>query len=167
MDWEIFVVQAFIYIFPAYIANSSAALIGGKKPLDFGKKLKDGRRILGNGKTFRGAIVGLFLGSLTGIIIGYLLNDITFYLTLGILLSTGAVVGDIVASFFKRRLGWKRGKFIPLLDQWDFLIGAIIFGLVVFYPSIETFLFLLIITPPIHLFVNSIGYLLKLKSVPW
>ena len=36
---------------PAYIANSVAVLTGGKYPIDQGRTLSDGKRILGDGKT--------------------------------------------------------------------------------------------------------------------
>jgi CDP-2,3-bis-(O-geranylgeranyl)-sn-glycerol synthase len=168
MALEDIAIGAFIYILPAYIANSSAALFGGGKPLDFGKRLRDGKRLLGDGKTFRGTFAGIFFGTLTGYLMGLIANDQTyFYLTLGLLLSIGAILGDIIAAFLKRRAGIERGKPVPLLDQWDFVIVAVIFGSFVAAPKIEELTFLLIVTPAIHFFFNLSGYLLKLKNVPW
>jgi len=166
MDWSLLLFNAFSYILPAYVCNSAAALYGGKKPLDLGKKWK-GKRILGDGKTFRGTFFGFVFGIVTAALIGIVLDNIYFYLLLGVLLTTGALTGDIVGSFFKRRTGFKRGQSVPLLDQWDFVIGAAIFGSVMFLPSFETFAFLLIVTPVIHLFLNVVSYLLKMKAVPW
>lgn len=166
MDWSLLLFNAFSYILPAYVCNSAAALYGGKKPLDLGKKWK-GRRILGNGKTFRGTFFGFVFGVVTAALIGIVLDNVYFYLPLGVLLITGALVGDTVSSFFKRRAGLKRGRSVPLLDQWDFVFGAAIFGSVMFIPSLETFVFLLIVTPVIHLSLNAVSYLLKMKAVPW
>ena len=55
---------------PAYIANSVAVLTGGKYPIDQGKILSDGNRILGDGKTWS----GLLGGTLGGIMFGILLD---------------------------------------------------------------------------------------------
>jgi len=173
MDIITFIILSFLYILPAYIANSSAALFGGGYPLDFGKKLRR-HRIFGAGKTFRGLILGVLFGTVTGNVMGFLLagtvfsmGSIEFYTALGFLLSVGAMFGDLIKSFFKRRLGYRSGQMLPIIDQLDFIIGAIVLGSLVYIPSIKTVIFLIIITPLIHLLLNIIGYLLKLKKVPW
>ena len=56
---------------PAYIANSVAVLTGGKYPIDQGKTLSDGNRILGDGKTWS----GLLGGTLGGVAFGLLLDS--------------------------------------------------------------------------------------------
>ena len=53
MYYEI-ILQALWLILPAYVANASAVLVGGGTPVDSGKNWKDGKRILGDGKTWRG-----------------------------------------------------------------------------------------------------------------
>ena len=53
---------AFWLMLPAYIPNNCASLFGGGTPLDMGRTFKDGRRILGDGKTFRGTIAGTICG---------------------------------------------------------------------------------------------------------
>ncbi len=173
MDIPTFVIASFLYILPAYIANSSAALFGGGYPLDFGKKLRK-HRIFGEGKTFRGFILGVLFGTVAGNVMGFILvgtgfstGSIEFYTALGFLLSFGAMLGDLVKSFFKRRLAFKSGQMLPLIDQLDFIIGAMVLGSIVYIPSLKTVIFLIIITPLIHLLLNIIGYLLKLKKVPW
>lgn len=169
-----FIVSAFLYILPAYIANSGAALFGGGTPIDFGRKMRDGHRILGDGKSWRGLAVGIFFGAVAGYVIGYLTQltpyaalNLEKYALLGVLLSAGAMVGDLTGSFIKRRLGMERGAAFPLLDQLDFLIGAILFGAPIYLPGFLTILFLVIATPGIHLFLNYMGYKLKCKRVPW
>ena len=49
---------AFWIMIPAYIPNPAAALVGGGTPIDFGKCAKDGNRLFGDGKTWRGLIGG-------------------------------------------------------------------------------------------------------------
>ena len=38
----------------------------------------------------------------------------------------GALIGDIIESFFKRRIGKNRGEDWIIFDQLDFIIGALI-----------------------------------------
>src|SRR2546427_13302198 len=45
---------AFWFLLPAYVANPMAVVSGGGTPMDFGRTLRDGRRLLGDGKTWRG-----------------------------------------------------------------------------------------------------------------
>ncbi|OYT33559.1 MAG: hypothetical protein B6U87_03275 [Candidatus Aenigmarchaeota archaeon ex4484_52] len=166
---------------PAYFANSSAVFFKGDKPLDFGKKLKDGKRILGDGKTFEGTLGGLFLGTFVGFL-QYLLykkyftilanNEfIQYSIFFGFVISLGAMLGDIVESFIKRRLNIKRGGEI-IWDKLDFLFGSIILGYLfcasqMLFLNIYHFIFLLIITPFVHKLFNVIAFDLKLKDVSW
>ena len=65
-------IVAFWLMLPAYVPNNCAALFGGGTPLDRGRLFKDGRRILGDGKTFRGTIAG----TVCGVSVGLLQNQI-------------------------------------------------------------------------------------------
>src|SRR3989338_2415348 len=129
----LFILQALWFIFPAYVANASPVVIRGRKPLDFGKNLGK-HRILGDGKTFEGTIGGIAFGVLTGAVQIYLLQFIPnlglpeHTIPLIIALSTGAIIGDIIGAFIKRRLGVERGHPALLLDQLDFLLAALLFA---------------------------------------
>ncbi|WP_457612197.1 CDP-2,3-bis-(O-geranylgeranyl)-sn-glycerol synthase [Methanocaldococcus sp.] len=156
-----------LYILPAYVANATACIFGGGKPLDLGKKFFDNKRVLGDGVTIRGSLAGLFFGTLTGIFEGIIFNNILFYLKLSFLLSLGAILGDAVGSFIKRRLNIDRGKPAPLLDQLDFVIGALSLGYVVKPIPIKMILIIIFITIFVHFLANVIAYLLKIKNVWW
>ncbi len=158
-------IEAFLYILPAYIANCSAVIFGGGKPLDNNKKYK-GKRILGDGKTIKGTVFGITCGFLTGLVITLATRN-TIFLGLGLLVSIGAISGDIIASFFKRRIGVNRGGPVPLLDQLDFVFGALILGSILKIPSLWAFLAIIIFTPSIHLTTNLIAYYIGLKKDPW
>lgn len=171
--WDL-IIRAFLFILPAYIANSSAALFGGKTPLDSGKCMSDGKRILGDGKTFQGLFAAIFFGTITGYMIGvfvqgteFAVGNVEFYILLGFFMSLGAMVGDITASFVKRRKGIKRGQPVFGLDQLDFLVVAVLFGSIFYFPGWLEVIFLLIVTPILHGLVNFVGFKLKCKSVPW
>jgi CDP-2,3-bis-(O-geranylgeranyl)-sn-glycerol synthase len=154
------VITAIWFILPAYFANATPVIFGkifrGKWPIDFNKKFPDNQPILGHGKTWPGFFGGLIIGTAVGFLQGYLL--------IGFLLSLGALLGDLIKSFFKRRLKVARGKSLPLADQLDFVIGALLLVSIVQMPSLATVIILLIITPLIHLGANTTAYLLKLKK---
>jgi CDP-2,3-bis-(O-geranylgeranyl)-sn-glycerol synthase len=195
MEYEV-IIQAFWLILPAYIANGSAVLVGGGTPIDFGKTWKDGKRILGDGKTWRGLFAGAFLGMTGGFGLSVVaifaknsdfafldLNDFgRFPLMIPIIFSIcfGALLGDIIESFFKRRIGKNRGEDWIFFDQIDFIFGALFFCLLVsfildvsgiigynwFLTSFNTghILFLVVITPFIHLAANFLHKKLQLYS---
>src|SRR5512136_1660138 len=52
---------------PALIPNSAAVLFGGGTPMDLGKSWR-GRRILGDGKTWRGFLGGAVSGTAVGVL---------------------------------------------------------------------------------------------------
>jgi CDP-2,3-bis-(O-geranylgeranyl)-sn-glycerol synthase len=181
--------QAIWLILPAYMANSSAVLIGGGKSIDFGKKWK-GKRIFGDGKTWRGFIGGTCIGCAAGCSLSFLhfdgLSDFGGFpllLVTTFSLSFGALLGDLIESFFKRRIGKKTGERWLGFDQLDFLFGSWIFCFICsdlakilgmsganwFLSSFSRWhiIFLLIFTPFLHYAVNFIGYKIGMKEVPW
>ncbi len=179
VDWWFQFIMVFWILFPAYAANGLAPLAKGRRPIDFGKRWKDGKRILGEGKTFEGLILGVSLGTLVGVVETLLMPTFNAYASqwgvqmipmsffIGFMISLGALTGDIVASFIKRRVGMKRGEGAPLLDQIDFVVGAIIFSFFFTDISIWMILMMVIITPLVHRIVCIAAYHLKLKQVPW
>jgi CDP-2,3-bis-(O-geranylgeranyl)-sn-glycerol synthase len=185
MDYTV-IVQAFWIVIPIYVANASAVIVGGGTPIDFGKTWNDGRRILGDGKTWRGLFAGTFLGMTAGfglaVVASYLSTSEYNFLNLTnfegfpvmilILFSLcfGALLGDVIESFFKRRIGKDRGQdWIPF-DQLDFIVGALLFSFLaseflylVHFTSSQWFfvhitiwhiLVLLVVTPFIHITAN-------------
>ncbi len=172
---EVFI-KALWLMLPAYIANPTAAIFGGGTPIDFGKKWHDGQRILGDGKTFRGLVGGAACGTAIGLLEIQVATGEPFIIppiSVVIALSFGALIGDIVKSFFKRRLGFKRGAGLPLIDQLDFVAGAWVLAYIVdpqwfignfTLPIIIT---VLIVTPILHRATNIIGYHIKVKKEPW
>lgn len=172
---------------PAFVANPSAVLFGGGKPMDFGRKMKTGARILGDGKTWRGFFGGAFAGIVIGLIqvgISSFFSDDHFgfgefpnFIVIIVLLSFGALLGDVLGSFIKRRLGKSRGAKAPGLDQYDFLLGAWLLLIIfktnwflnhfVLWPYAIALLTIIILTPLLHRGVNILGYKIGKKDVPW
>ena len=179
------VLQSFWLMLPAYVPNSSAAIVGGGTPLDFGKNFFDKRRILGDGKTYRGTIGGTFVGMTLGVILMIIVypfdqelfpmfGDSIFNKALILFcLAFGSMFGDSLGSFIKRRINIKKGAKAPLLDQYDFVIGSwlllFIFARTWFSDnfSIYHIIVILVITPFLHRGVNILGYKMGKKEVPW
>ena len=156
---------AIYFMLPAYLANVTALAFGGGTPLDFNHKLSDGRRILGNGVTWRGTIIGTIIGTLIGLLQGIITGNIVEGLLLGLCLGAGAMIGDACGSFLKRRLKVERGKPAPILDQLDFVVGALVFAsLIVILPA-EMIVIILVISIFLHLGANIIAYFLGIKDV--
>jgi len=164
MDITLLIIEALKFIFPAYCANATPVLAGGGTPMDLGKNFTDGKRIFGTNKTFRGFFFGLAVGTTVGLIECWRFN---YPLLFSILTPLGALLGDLTAAFLKRRLGIAPGGLFPIIDQIDFVIGAIIFALPLAMVQWELAVTSLIITPPIHLLTNFVAYKLKLKENPW
>lgn len=179
------IVQAFWFFIPAYIANPTAVLFGGGAPIDSGKILWDGRRLFGDGKTWRGFFGGIISGLIVGsfqIVVGLFVPAASFgplpeIIPIIVLLPLGALLGDIFGSFVKRRLGKEKGAQVLGLDQYDFVLGS--FLLLLLFQR-EWFLqrywqgdamygmvFIILITPLLHRAVNIMGYRMGKKEVPW
>jgi CDP-2,3-bis-(O-geranylgeranyl)-sn-glycerol synthase len=161
------IAQALYFIFPAYCANALPVLFGGGIPIDFGKNFIDGKPLFGSHKTFRGFFSGLLLGMFIGIVQSNLPVFQPPHMLLGFVLSLGALTGDLVHSFVKRRLNIPPGASFPVADQLDFVVCALFFSLFISPPSLPIALIVLIVTPPIHLLTNFIAYHLKVKKEPF
>jgi CDP-2,3-bis-(O-geranylgeranyl)-sn-glycerol synthase len=161
----VLIADSMVYILPAYTANAAPVIFGGGRPLDSGKIYKDGRPILGSHKTFRGFFAGIIVGTLVGIGLSFLSKNQSP--SLGFTLSFGAIMGDLMGAFLKRRLELEPGALLPVVDQVDFVIGAIVFSLPITAPSLNMVLIILILTLPVHFLTNLIAYFLHLKERPW
>ena len=159
--------SALWFILPAYFANAAPVILGGGPPLDGGRNFTDGRRIFGDGKTVRGFVAGLAAGTIIGLIQGIAKSQLSHYLALGFLLALGALLGDLLGSFIKRRMGIERGGAALGLDQLGFVVIALLLASPITLPGWQVIVTLLIITPPIHLATNFIGHKLKLKARPY
>ena len=175
-------IAALWLMLPAYVANASAAFFGGKTPIDRGRCWGKSR-VLGDGKTYEGFFTGVCCGFLVGLLQQLLATKLPFavpsfghfplvLLTLGCL-AAGALIGDLLGSFLKRRVGIPRGAPFPVVDQLDFVAGAwlllIIFAREWFFESFSwtVLLAVLLVTPLLHLLTNYLGFKIGRKQVPW
>jgi CDP-2,3-bis-(O-geranylgeranyl)-sn-glycerol synthase len=86
------------------VANTSplitASVLGRSLafPVDSNLTFVDGRRVFGPAKTVRGVITSLAVTTATALVLG-------MGAKIGFVIAAGAMVGDILSSFAKRRLG--------------------------------------------------------------
>lgn len=129
-------------------------------PLDGGRCFADGRPWLGPSKTVRGLLASLLLTTLAAPLLGLPVST-------GILIAVGAMLGDLLSSFVKRRLaitpsGMALGidqipeSLIPLLfvqSQFGLGVAAVI--------AIVAAFFLL------ELLLSRLLYRLHIRQQPW
>ena len=167
MDIILLIFAALKFIFPAYCANATPVLAGGGPKMDFGRSFYDGKRIFGNNKTFRGFFFGWDVGIGVGLVEGLVFGFQHYPVLFSVLIPLGALLGDLTGAFLKRRIGIAPGGLLPIVDQVDFVVGAIVSSIPLAIISWELAVTVLLITPPIHLFTNYLAYKMKLKRNPW
>ena len=164
------ILKSLYFFLPAYVANMAPILL---RWIPFANRPVS-KRLFGENKTWRGLLVGTLAGGLIFALqkiihnsgwqklalIDY--NDFSFLL--GFLLGLGALLGDLVKSYYKRKAEIAPGRpWIPF-DQIDFVIGGLALGFFIYVPPVEVAVVLLVISPLLHLLVNYIGYLLKINK---
>jgi CDP-2,3-bis-(O-geranylgeranyl)-sn-glycerol synthase len=179
--------QALWFFLPAYVANPMAVVFGGGRPIDFGRRLSDGERIFGDGKTWRGLVGGTVSGAILGLLLSlpfqwfapsssWSFGSPAVALGASAVLAFGALLGDLVGAFVKRRMHLPRGAKASGLDQYDFVIGGLLVSLLIPGWSVPRFfsgdaLFglvaIIVITPALHRAVNLVGYRMGRKHEPW
>lgn len=168
----------FLPVLGAYLAHAPVlrfdllpALV---RPLDGGATLR-GRRVLGDNKTWRGALT-MFAGVLAATV---LLSRAAAYWsrlpdeiraagpwTFGILLALGVVLGELPNSFLKRQLdiapGGRRaspvGVALAIFDQGDFVLGVWLLLAPVWRMTAGQALLAFAAVVVAHLAINVIGF---------
>jgi CDP-2,3-bis-(O-geranylgeranyl)-sn-glycerol synthase len=149
---------------------------------------RDGRRVLGPSKTWSGFLFGATLAVPFGLLEAALIlaappnlalvprwaPTVVGAVPVVALVTYGAMSGDALGSFLKRRLGTPSGGRAFVLDQLPFVAVPILAGLAVdptlFVPTFvswEALLWLLVFTFGLHAVFNWIGFHAGLKKVPW
>ena len=80
------------------------------KPLDGGAKFTDGRPVFGPSKTSRGLVAAVFAAAVAAPLVG--LSP-----AVGVVAGAGAMTGDLISSFIKRRMGKASSSRATGLDQ--------------------------------------------------
>ncbi len=179
------IAEALWFFLPAGIANAIPVFVcklpllrNLNTPLDFGKTWR-GEPIFGANKTWRGLISGIIIATVVIGIQKYLFSRQLWALELawfdyrpsyiwllGPLFGSGALIADAAESFFKRRLKIAPGKSWFPFDQIDYILGGILFSLLVVQLSISKYILVIGVWFFMHLIASYIGYLTGLKKHP-
>lgn len=190
MDILTYILSCLYLFLPAYFTNMipplATKILATKmgffgfldREVDFGRKFL-GQPIFGSHKSWRGVIFGIILGILVAGFQFWLyqfpsvrkISFLNYYeiniLAFGFLISTGAIFGDLLFAFVKRRLQLAPGaRFLPF-DQTNYVIGAALFLTPIFKIDILVWITLFILTFLLHIIFNRIGYLLKVHQAKW
>lgn len=163
------ILKSLYFFLPAYIANMAPVLVRKIPILD--KPVNE--KFFGENKTWRGLLIAPLAGLLVFLIqkiyynrmIHFSVIDYSdFSLLLGFLMGLGVIFGDLIKSYYKRKVGIKPGqRWIPW-DQLDFVFGGLLLSFLIYIPFIEVVVVILIFSPVLHIIANRIGYLLKISK---
>lgn len=177
------VAQLVWFYLPAGLANMAPVLMHKRwlalaRPIDGGRKLF-GQYVFGEHKTWRGLIVATLFGGALFIVQKGLATIWPWFQQLspydydlfpwwfGPAFAASAIIGDLIKSFFKRRLRIAPGKSWFPFDQLDFYIAATICLSVFVRVDALTWLVVISLGPSLHILINRIAYHLGLKNTPW
>jgi CDP-2,3-bis-(O-geranylgeranyl)-sn-glycerol synthase len=161
-------VQLVYLMAPAYVANMAPPFTrfwpGWNRPIS--------ERWLGSHKTVLGAAAGVA----TSVIVAFVqariawtgsIADYNRWLPLGVLLGAGAMGGDALKSFFKRRRGIPAGaRWVPA-DQLDFALGALILVRIMVPLSWVDAAVTLALTFVGDIVVNQLAFRLRVRETAW
>jgi len=153
---------------PAYVANMSPPLVkywrAWNRPIS--------PRWLGSHKTVMGFAAGLLGAMATTLaqhVIGYMAGIVDYdrWLELGLRFGLGAMAGDSVKSFFKRRLRVPPGApWIPF-DQLDFALGALVLVAPRAILGLWDVVGVVALSFGGHVLINHTAYWLGIRDVKW
>lgn len=155
-----------------------------KVPIDRGREWR-GKRIFGDNKTWRGVVLMIALTMIAyeiqtwsygasdfvrGIAY-YDYSEVNSYYA-GFMLGLGYILAELPNSFIKRRLNIKagkgddgfKGKIFLVVDQGDSVLGCLLAMYAYWSPSLYVFFLMLVTGTGIHLLVNGLLNLAKLKG---
>ena len=170
------IIKSYWFLCPAFMANTApeyAAKLGLFKrlavPVDFNRNFFDGKPIFGNHKTFRGFLMAiamaiciayvqkLLFGAFSPIkaisIIDY---SATSPLLIGFLMGFGALLGDLIKSFIKRRRNKKPGERWFPWDQIDFLPTTLLLVAFIVIPPLDMIICLIILSFALRVWIFPI-----------
>jgi len=174
------------FFLPAALANVAPILVARlhivrrwNAPLDSGRTYH-GRQILGPHKTWRGLVSGLLVATLTFWLQQLAVRQFDWAqsiaehmdyamlpaLLVGPLFGLGALGGDAIKSFFKRRRGVHSGGTWVPFDQLDYIIGGALAVAPFIQLRLVQYVWILAIWFVIHLISSYVGWLLGLKARP-
>lgn len=158
-------------------------------PMDKGKVLSDGKRLLGDNKTWKGFFGMITLTSFWFVVVSIFTRNFIWVqkiallpystyntpfteLMYGAIWGLGYVLAELPNSFIKRRLNISPGKnakgflgkLFIFVDQSDSVVGCLLFMLFFYIPTIIDILLIFVIATILHYIINILLFLIKLKK---
>lgn len=166
--WLLHVASLVYFVAPAYVANMAPPFIrywkGWNRPIS--------ERWLGNHKTVMGFAAGVLAALLTTCVQSRIaweggLVSYEHWIELGLRFGVGAMAGDSLKSFVKRRIGIAPGKpWIPW-DQLDFVLGALVLVAPWLLLSWSDLIVVLLLSLVGHIIVTHVGFWTGIRDVNW
>ncbi len=179
------VITVLYFMLPAYAANMTPVVASRMhvvfrlhRPIDGGVKLF-GEYLFGSNKTWRGAAVGIasamFIAYLQFFLwqvqlfraYTYVDFNSTDPLLFGFVGGIGALGGDLIKSFIKRRFRIKSGQPWPVFDQLDFVAGYLLATSMLVSMQLSLVILSLVLTLILHPLTNLAAFLFRIKGVWW
>ncbi|MBI5066012.1 CDP-archaeol synthase [Candidatus Woesearchaeota archaeon] len=169
------IIKLFYFILPIYFANMAPVFLGKLNffttPMDFGITWNK-KRLFGDHKTWKGLIGGILSAIIVVFIQSKFNTGLELYnhsqpLLFGFLLGFGALIGDAVKSFLKRRINIKSGQpWIPF-DQIDYSVGALLFVSPLYFIGWLNGVIVVFFSFLLHVLANHLGYYLGIRKLKW
>jgi len=173
------IIESFYFMLPAYFANMAPVIFRKLKfldiPIDFNKKLNN-KPLLGKNKTYRGLVFGISLSIITAFVQYILMRNEFFrdisiipsdWILFGFCMGFGALLGDSIKSFFKRRASISSGKPWPFFDQIDYVLGSFLITEIFFDIPWDILIMSAVLSVFLTILINHIAYILKIRDEPW
>lgn len=179
-----FVISCLYFYLPAAFANIGASLgkfVPGFNrltfPVDFGKMYK-GKRLVGDHKTIGGYLFGVLFGVVVALVRllfldryfeRYILFDLSLPVSIFLyfVMANGALLGDIVKSIAKRLANIPpHSAWIPF-DEIDHSVTAMLLAMIFVPVTFKIYVTVVILYMFLHIIANLLGYVLKIKKVPY
>lgn len=192
------ILMMYVTLFPAILAGifnmiwCKLPVLGAlKKPMDGGRCLRDGKRIFGDNKTWKGLVGYLLLNTLTTVLWGAICqaagwnsynffyinreNTLLFNLGVGFLLGLGYALFELPNSFIKRRLNIEPGKptegawkvLFIFLDQADSVFGCCLVVCLFYEMTVWFYLLYVLVGAVTHIVCNVLLYFMGLRKNPF
>jgi CDP-2,3-bis-(O-geranylgeranyl)-sn-glycerol synthase len=131
-----------------------------EKPVDFGWRMKDGQPLFGSSKTYRGITAAILMAIIASLLLG-------FSWKVGLLIGVWAMLGDLLSSFVKRRLGMAPSSMAIGVDQ----IPESLFPLMAVSSALDLewwqIAYLVVLFIVIELGLSRILYKIKIRNRPY
>lgn len=154
----------FLVLLPAMIANMTPVLLKTKY-----LNMPINEESFGKNKTWRGFIGAIIFGT-----ISYLLLikfkiivfpvDFIYLIFIGFLFSFGAIGGDLIKSYLKRKVKIGPGESWLPWDQIDYVLGTIILTYFIYQYTFKQIVLMLILGGIVSAIAHRIGYLIKMNT---